>query len=114
MKTTTRTANPGSKTSGTIRKTDADYIKHSLNPFDFYKHELPTAKLKNHAWNDGGLCPFHADNKPGSFRINVTTGAFKCFACGMAGSDVIAFTMSLYGLNFIEALKQLANDWGLV
>ncbi len=95
-------------------KLTADFIKESLNPVDFYRHELPTAKLKTHAWNDGGLCVFHADNKPGSFRVNIVTGGYKCFACGCAGGDVIAFTMALHGLKFVDALEQLASDWGLL
>lgn len=94
-------------------KLNADEIKQSLNPADFYHHELPNAPLKKHGWNDGGLCPFHSDNKAGSFRVNLITGAFKCFACGVAGGDVIAFAMALYGLKFAEALAQLAYDWGL-
>ena len=96
------------------KKLNVDYIKRSINPFDFYRYELPNASLKKHAWNDGGLCPFHADNSTGSFRVNLSTGAFKCFACGIAGSDVIAFIMALYGLQFAEALAKLADDWGLV
>lgn len=92
---------------------NADYIKQALAPRDFYRHELPGAPLKKHGWNDGGLCPFHSDNKPGSFRVNLATGAYKCFACGAAGADVIAFAMALYGLQFVEALAKLADDWGL-
>lgn len=96
------------------KKISVEHIKNSITPFDFYSHELPGAPLKKHDWNDGGLCPFHSDNKAGSFRVNLTTGAFKCFACGIAGSDVIAFIMALYGLQFVEALAKLADDWGLV
>ena len=95
------------------QKLNVDYIKNSLNPFDFYRHELPNAPLKKHEWNDGGLCPFHSDKKPGSFRINLVTGAFKCFACGIKGGDIIAFTMAINGLQFTDALKRLSNDWGL-
>jgi len=92
---------------------NADYIKQTLAARDFYRQELPGAPLKKHGWNDGGLCPFHSDNKPGSFRVNLVTGAYKCFACGAAGADVIAFAMALYGLQFVEALAKLADDWGL-
>jgi len=92
----------------------ADFIKDRLWPLDFYSHELPGANLKRNGWNDGGLCPFHDDNKPGSFYVNIVTGAYKCFACGAAGGDIIAFTMSLYGLKFVEALQKLADDWGLI
>ena len=96
------------------KKLNVDYIKRSINPFDFYRYELPNAPLKKHAWNDGGLCPFHADNSTGSFRVNLSTGGFVCFACGIAGSDIISFIMALYGLQFAEALAKLADDWGLV
>lgn len=95
------------------KKLNVDSIKQSLSPLDFYRYELPNAPLKKHGWNDGGLCPFHSDNKPGSFRVNLATGAYKCFACGMAGGDVIAFVMALYGLRFVEALDKLADEWGL-
>ena len=87
------------------------YIKNSINPHDFYAHTLPTAKIKRHGWNDGGLCPFHADKHAGSFRINTDTGSFKCFSCGAGGGDIIAFTMLLYDINFIEAIDWLAEQW---
>ena len=91
----------------------ADYIKSSITPLDYYKHELPESTLKTHSWNDGGLCPFHADNKKGSFRVNLETGAYKCFSCGAAGGDIIGFTMELHSLPFVDALTQLADDWGV-
>ncbi len=97
-----------------FKKLNAEYIKRSLTPFDFYSHELPGAPLKKPNWNDGGLCPFHADNSPGSFLVNLTTGAFKCYSCGTNGGDVIAFTIEAHGLNFIEAIAKLADDWGLM
>lgn len=93
--------------------TKAETIKGTIQPVDFYRHELPNAPLKKHGWNSGGLCPFHADTQTGSFRVNTQTGAFKCFSCGTAGGDVIAFEMEKYGLNFTDALKKLAGEWGL-
>jgi len=98
----------------TQKTLNADFIKYRLWPLDFYSHELPDAKIKRNGWNDGGLCPFHDDLKPVSFRINLISGAYKCFACDAAGGDIIAFTMSLYGLKFVEALQKLADDWGLI
>ena len=94
-------------------KLQADYIKRSITPLDFYHHELPEAKFKRHDWNDGGLCPFHSDNKPGSFYVNIETGAYNCFSCGVSGSDIIDFTMNLHGIQFIESLEVLTRDWGL-
>jgi DNA primase len=95
-------------------KLNADTVKNSITPLDFYRYELPNAPLVKHGWNDGGLCPFHDDRKTGSFRVNLETGAFKCFACGMAGGDIFAFVMALHGLTFYEALTKIADDWGLL
>jgi DNA primase len=92
---------------------DFNTVKRRLSPFDLYRHELPNAALKKRGWNDGGLCPFHADTQHGSFRVNTDTGAFKCYSCGTKGGDVIALCMALYGLNFTDALAKLADDWGL-
>jgi DNA primase len=97
-----------------MKKLHSDYIKGALRPLDYYRHELPTAVFKKLGWNDAGLCPFHNDNSAGSFKVNLITGAYKCFACGESGGDVIAFTMSVYGLQFIDALAKLANDWGIM
>lgn len=113
MKQKGMTAQHGNAKAAKDKSLTADYIKQTLAPQDYYRHELTGAKLKKSGWNDGGLCPFHSDNKPGSFRVNLITGAYKCFACGMAGGDVIAFAMALYELKFTEAVAKLAKDWGL-
>ena len=95
------------------RKLNVDYIKNSVLPLAFYSQELQGLQLNQHGWNDGGLCPFHADTKAGSFKVNLETGSFICFACGVKGGDIVAFTMALHGLDFVEALKKLYVDWGL-
>lgn len=91
----------------------ADRIKREITPANYYQAALPEITLKRHGWNDGGLCPFHADNSRGSFRINLETGGFKCFSCGAAGGDVIAFEQKRHGLSFPDAIAKLAKDWGL-
>jgi len=58
-----------------------------------------------------GLCPFHEDSKP-SFGVNLTTGAWECFAgCGNGG--VIEYHMRRTGLKFKEALLDLGDSLGL-
>jgi DNA primase len=91
----------------------ADDIKKAILPASFYQYELPNAKLLRPAWNVAGLCPFHDDRKPGSFHVNLKTGAYICFACGSAGGDIIAFMMDVHRLSFTDALNELAKDWGL-
>ncbi|MBF0213604.1 MAG: hypothetical protein HQM00_08575 [Magnetococcales bacterium] len=96
------------------RRLDAESIKRDLAPCDFYRAELPTMPPpKRFGWADGGLCPFHNDNRPGSFRVNLESGGFKCFACASSGGDIIKFLMLRDGLEFSEALKTLAEEWGL-
>ncbi|WP_082054117.1 CHC2 zinc finger domain-containing protein [Methyloterricola oryzae] len=62
---------------------------------------------------DGGLCPFHADGRAGSFRVHLETGAFCCFACGAKGGDIVAFVQQREGLSFQDALTKLADEWGV-
>ena len=88
-------------------------IKKAITPADYFRLNLPDVVLKKHGWNDAGLCPFHADNSRGSFRVNITSGGFKCFSCGAAGGDLIAFEQKIHGLTFPQALEKLARDWGL-
>jgi len=91
-----------------------NYIKNSIDALEFYRHQLPNAPLKTRGWNDGGLCPFHADKSPGSFQVNTEHGAFVCFACGTKGGDIVAFSMVKDGLRFPDAITKLADDWGLL
>ena len=55
------------------------------------------------------LCPFHSEKTP-SFHIYTETQSFYCFGCG-AGGDVITFIKRIENLNYIEAVKLLAQ-WG--
>ena len=58
-----------------------------------------------------GLCPFHNEKTP-SFTVHVVHQFYKCFSCG-AGGDVVKFVMEKEGLSFWEALKQLAERYGI-
>src|ERR1700690_3318282 len=58
-----------------------------------------------------GLCPFHSEKTP-SFTVHVVHQFYKCFSCG-AGGDVVKFVMEKEGLSFYEALKSLAERYGI-
>lgn len=58
-----------------------------------------------------GLCPFHNEKTP-SFNVSPENGYFHCFGCG-AGGDVITFVMRIENLDYIEAVKFLAQRVGL-
>lgn len=67
--------------------------------------------LKRHGRNMVGLCPFHGEKTP-SFNIYTENGSFYCFGCG-AGGDVITFIMKIENLDYIEAVKFLAQRAGM-
>src|SRR6266850_4322963 len=58
-----------------------------------------------------GLCPFHSEKSP-SFTVHVVHQFYKCFSCG-AGGDVVKFVMEKEGISFYEALKSLAERYGV-
>ena len=58
-----------------------------------------------------GLCPFHSEKTP-SFHVNGDKGFFHCFGCGVGG-DVVKFIELQEKLNFPEAVRQLAQRFGV-
>ncbi|MCQ4022215.1 MULTISPECIES: DNA primase [unclassified Ruminococcus] len=67
--------------------------------------------LKRRGRNLVGLCPFHGEKTP-SFNIYPENGSFYCFGCG-AGGDVITFVRRIENLDYIEAVKFLAQRAGM-
>lgn len=63
--------------------------------------------LKKSSRNYVCNCPFHSERTP-SFTVFTDTQNFYCFGCH-AGGDVITFTMKMENLEFIDALKFLAQ-----
>ncbi len=58
-----------------------------------------------------GLCPFHNEKTP-SFSVSGDKQFFHCFGCG-EGGNVITFIMKEENLPFIEAVKLLADMYGM-
>lgn len=58
-----------------------------------------------------GLCPFHNEKTP-SFNIYTESNSFYCFGCG-AGGNVINFIMRIENLDYIDAVKFLAQRAGM-
>ncbi len=68
-------------------------------------------RLNRRGRNMVGLCPFHGEKTP-SFNIYPENGSFYCFGCG-AGGDVITFIMKIENLDYIDAVKYLAQRAGM-
>ena len=58
-----------------------------------------------------GVCPFHEETKP-SLSVSSAMGVFYCFGCQASG-DVIDFYSRINGLEFAEALRDLAEETGV-
>lgn len=71
----------------------------------------PYVNLKRAGRNLNGLCPFHNEKTP-SFTVYTDTGSFYCFGCG-AGGDAFGFIRRIENLDYIEAVKKLADKAGV-
>ena len=67
--------------------------------------------LKRRGKNLTGLCPFHSEKTP-SFNIYPGNNSYYCFGCGKGGG-VINFVMDAERLDFVEAVKWLAQRAGM-
>ena len=67
--------------------------------------------LKKGGANFMGLCPFHGEKSP-SFSVSPTKQFYHCFGCGKNG-NAISFLMEHAGMGFVEAVTDLAQQFGL-
>ena len=63
--------------------------------------------LKKAGGNYRALSPFTNEKTP-SFYVSPSKEIFKCFSTGKGG-DALSFVMEVEGINYIEALKFMAN-----
>jgi DNA primase len=68
-------------------------------------------QLKKGGANFMGLCPFHGEKSP-SFSVSPTKQFYHCFGCGKNG-NAISFLMEHAGMTFVEAVKDLAQQYGM-
>jgi hypothetical protein len=99
--------NPAPKREPVFVKKDAngealsEQIKRSISVRDFVSQYVKLAP------NGRGLCPFHDDHNA-SFSVNAEGNYWHCFA-GCGGGSLIDFYMKLKGLDFKEAVHELAE-----
>ena len=68
-------------------------------------------RLKRNGDEFVGICPFHKE-KTGSFFVNDKKCGYYCFGCGAKG-DIVKYVMESKNLNFIQAVKELAEIAGI-
>jgi DNA primase len=69
------------------------------------------AALKRQGTRWVGLCPFHQEKSP-SFSVNAEAGLYYCFGCQKSG-DAISFVRDVEHLDFVEAVRRLADRAGV-
>jgi len=103
-----------------------NYLKHLINPTKQtdanckFKEKIEIAKrypieelaknmlgIRQVGKNFISLCPIHNEKTP-SFYIYPESNRYYCFGCQTKG-DVITLTMTLYGLDFKNAVEMLQN-----
>ncbi len=88
------------------------FLSELLNRVDVVEVVGKYVQLKKGGANFMGLCPFHGEKSP-SFSVSPTKQFFHCFGCGKNG-NAIGFLMEHSGMTFIEAVKDLAQQVGMV
>ncbi len=93
-----------------MRFTD-DFITQLRDSNDIESVISSYIELRRRGRNLVGLCPFHNEKTP-SFTVYPETASYYCFGCG-AGGDVIGFVRNIENLDYIEAVKFLADRAGI-
>ena len=83
-------------------------IKQKVNLVDLIGE---TVQLRKAGTSYKGLCPFHGE-KTASFTVTPSRESWKCFGCGRGG-DVFNFVMERDSIDFVEALRRLAQRAGV-
>ena len=87
------------------------FIQDLLNRVDIVDVIEGHLPLKKAGANYIACCPFHGEKTP-SFTVSPTKQFYHCFGCGAHGTAV-SFMMEYVGVDFIEAINDLASRVGI-
>jgi DNA primase len=88
------------------------FITDLLNRVDIVDIVGRYVQLKKGGANFMGLCPFHNEKSP-SFTVSPTKQFYHCFGCGAHGTS-IGFLIEYSGMGFVDAVKDLAQNVGMI
>lgn len=88
------------------------FIQDLLTRIDIVDVVGRYVQLKKGGANFMGLCPFHNEKSP-SFTVSPTKQFYHCFGCGAHGT-AIGFLIEYSGMGFVDAVKDLAQNVGMV
>ena len=95
--------------SGLISEQILDQVRQNNDVAEVIGSYFP---LKRAGANFRALCPFHKEKTP-SFNVNPAKQIWHCFGCG-AGGDVFKFMMMYENLDFVGAVRRLAERSGIL
>ncbi len=87
----------------------AERIKEKLSIVDVLGSYI---KLEKSGANFKARCPFHNEKTP-SFHVSPSRNSYYCFGCQASG-DIFSFVQEFEKLDFVGALKLLADKAGVV
>lgn len=90
---------------------DRTAVRRIKARLDFVELARRYLELRPNGERWSGPCPFHQETRP-SFHVNPGQGFYYCFGCQASG-DVIDFYARINGLDFKQALTQLARETGV-
>ncbi len=79
-------------------------LKQKLNIIEIAGNYISLERRGGNWW---ACCPFHHEKTP-SFALNESDQFYHCFGCGESG-DVIKFVQSMENIEFMDAVKMLAE-----
>ncbi len=88
-----------------------EYITQLVQNSDIVDVVQSYVQLRHKGRTYMGLCPFHNEKTP-SFVVYPETQSFYCFGCG-AGGEVITFIKRITNVEYVEAVKTLAQRLGM-
>lgn len=94
------------------RRISDDMIAHICDENDIIDYVSQYVQLKKSGRDYSGLCPFHHEKTP-SFHVSREKQLFHCFGCGASG-NLVQFVMRSENLDFVDALKVLADRAGII
>jgi DNA primase len=86
-----------------------DQIKERIDIVEFISAYV---NLRKAGRNYLGFCPFHTNTRTPAFTVYPDTQSYHCFGCKASGT-VFDFLMQREGLEFKDALEQLAKRAGV-
>ena len=87
-----------------ITDEDKERVRQATDLVQLVSETVVLRPRGNDFW---GCCPFHHEKSP-SFHVTPSTGLWHCFGCN-SGGDVFDYVMRREGLDFLDAVRYLAD-----